>query len=189
MMSTGRPRGVEVRLREAGYLVATRGGDAAGQAGIRRVRGRRDDQPAEAEAQLERLQHVGAGLAQHVGAGDAQVGRAGLDVDRHVARLHHQKLDRGVARRDQQAAPRVGRRAPRRPGRKRSTDGSYSRPLASATRSRLTTRHLGDARRDRATRRPPASAGRTAPSARRSGRRRRPRGPRPPTYTSKCMPV
>ena len=115
MMSTGRPAGAEVRLRQARILGGDPRGDAAGQGGIGRVRRRGHHQAAEAEAQLERLQHVGAGLAEHVGAGDAQVGRAGLDVDRHVARLHHQELDAGVARRDEQPPARVGRGRGARP--------------------------------------------------------------------------
>ena len=75
-------RGGEVRLGQARILGGDARRDPAGQGRIGGVRGRRDDQPAEAEAQLQRLQHVGAGLAQHVGAGDAEVGGAGLDVDR-----------------------------------------------------------------------------------------------------------
>jgi hypothetical protein len=88
-------------------------GETALEVGIRRGGRRRDDQPAEPEAQLQRLEHVGTGLPQHVGAGDAEVRGTGLHVHRHVARLDHQELDRRVAGGDEQAAAGVvGRRYP-----------------------------------------------------------------------------
>ena len=95
-------------------MVATRAVMPPGSDGYGASAGVATDEAAEAEAQLERLEHVGAGLAQHVGAGDAEVGGARLDVDGDVAGLHDQELDRGIARRDEQPPPRVGgRRGPR----------------------------------------------------------------------------
>src|SRR6185503_14154941 len=62
-----------------------------------------------ADAQLERLEHVGARLSEDVGAGDAEVGGAGLHVDGHIARLDHEELDAGIAGWDEQPAARIGR--------------------------------------------------------------------------------
>jgi len=79
-----------------------------------------------------------AGLAR-TSCRDAESCRARLDVDGHVN--HHCLTTRnsipGVARRDEQPSPVVGRGGGAGPGGSGSTDGSYSRPLASATRSRV----------------------------------------------------
>ena len=54
-------------------------------------------------------------LAEHVGTGHAEVGSTGLDIHRHVSRLHHQEIDRLIARGYQKLATRVGRELHTRP--------------------------------------------------------------------------
>ena len=90
--------------------MATRAVIPPGRAGYAGLGGRGHHQAAATEAQIQRLQYVGAALAQHVGAGDAEVGRARLDVDRNVGRLHHQELDAGVGGGDEQPPAGISRR-------------------------------------------------------------------------------
>src|SRR5207237_2536709 len=42
-----------------------------------------------------------------VGSGDAEIGGPRFNVDRHISRFHHQKLDRRIARRDEELASSV----------------------------------------------------------------------------------
>ena len=97
-------------LGQPGILGGNARGDAAGESRVRAARRCRDHQAAGAEAEVEGLENVGAGFAQDVGAGDAEIRGAGLDVDGNVSGLDHQKLDPGIAGRDEEPAARVRRR-------------------------------------------------------------------------------
>lgn len=89
----GRPAAAgEVLAGEAGVL----GRDARHRRGGGGADGPGDHQAAAAEAEIERLVEVVGALAQHVAPADADVGRAVIDVGRHVVGLEQKEAQRPV---------------------------------------------------------------------------------------------
>ena len=125
----------------------------------------------------ERLEDIRVALAEHIGARHSEIGRARLDVDRHVPRLHDQEFDPRIAGGDQQAAARVrlglgsreaeslDRRLVESPLGQRDPEAAHTGTSAIASRSRETpTAGIGRPNSAMSSSyRPPAPAARPAP--------------------------
>ena len=91
----------------------------------------RDDEPAVAEAEVGELRDVAVGLPQHVLADDAAVGRAELDVGRHVGRAQKHSVVPSLVVTVSLRPTSSGTSIPA--ARSRAAASSYSAPFGTAT--------------------------------------------------------
>jgi hypothetical protein len=106
--STCIPASGEEASRRVDVLGRDPGRDPTGEVRILAAQPGRRHEPAGAETEVQRLEHVGPMLEEHVVAGHARVRHAGLDVRGDVLTLHRQELEAAVDRRkDEPPAGRV----------------------------------------------------------------------------------